>query len=50
MLGGFAAKINAYCDANDTFCDSGFSTAVHLSYLDRYQNAAAQFVLGKIGG
>jgi hypothetical protein len=22
---------------------------VHLTYLDRYQNAAASFVLGKIG-
>lgn len=50
VLSGFASKIQAYCDRNDTFCDSGFSTQVHLSYLNRYQNAAAQFVLGKIGG
>jgi hypothetical protein len=50
VLSGFAPKINAWCDANDTFCASGFSTQVHLTYLDRYQNAAAQFVLGKIGG
>ncbi|HET9619855.1 MAG TPA: cutinase family protein [Kofleriaceae bacterium] len=49
-LAGFASKINAYCDANDEFCDSGLSLNVHLTYLDRYQNAAAQFVLGKIGG
>lgn len=50
VLSGFASIIQAYCDRNDTFCDSGFSTQVHLTYLDRYQNAAAQFVLGKIGG
>lgn len=50
VLRGFAAKIQAYCDANDTFCDSGFSTNVHLTYLNRYENAAAQFVIGKIGG
>jgi acetylxylan esterase len=49
-LAGFAPKIEAFCDANDTFCDSGFSTNVHLTYLDRDQNAATQFVIGKIGG
>ncbi|HEX8109916.1 MAG TPA: cutinase family protein, partial [Kofleriaceae bacterium] len=50
VLSGFAPKIEAFCDANDQFCDSGFSTQVHLTYLNRYQNAAASFVLGKIGG
>ena len=50
VLSGFASRINAWCDANDTFCASGFSTQVHLTYLNRYQNAAASFVLGKIGG
>jgi hypothetical protein len=50
VLSGFAARTSAWCDNNDTFCDSGFSTQVHLTYLNRYQNAAASFVLGKIGG
>lgn len=50
VLSGFASKIHAWCDANDTFCSSGNSTQVHLTYLNRYQNAAASFVLGKIGG
>jgi acetylxylan esterase len=50
VLSGFASRINAWCDNNDTFCDSGTSTQVHLTYLNRYQNAAATFVLGKIGG
>ncbi|HEY0483974.1 MAG TPA: cutinase family protein [Kofleriaceae bacterium] len=50
VLGGFASRIEAFCDRNDTFCDGGTSTQVHLTYLNRYQDAAAQFVLGKIGG
>lgn len=50
VLSGFASRIHAWCDANDTFCASGFSTQVHLTYLNRYQDAAASFVLGKIGG
>jgi acetylxylan esterase len=50
VLAGFASRIAAWCDANDTFCDSGNSVNVHTSYLNRYQNAAANFVLGKIGG
>jgi len=50
VLSGFASRIQAYCDRNDTFCDSGFSTQVHLTYLNRDQNAATAFVLGKIGG
>jgi hypothetical protein len=49
-LSGFAPKIQAYCDSNDEFCDSGVSLNVHLTYLNRDQNAAASFVLGKIGG
>ena len=50
VLSGFASRIHAWCDALDTFCSSGFSTNVHLTYLNRYQDAAASFVLGKIGG
>jgi acetylxylan esterase len=46
----YSGKIAAWCDANDTFCDGGFSLNVHLTYLNRYQNAAANFVLGKVGG
>lgn len=50
VLSGFAPRIEAFCDFNDTFCDSGFSTQVHLTYLNRYQTQAANFVVGKIGG
>ena len=49
-LNHYASKIQSYCDRFDQFCDSGFSLQVHLTYLDRYQDAAATFVLGKIGG
>lgn len=50
VLGGYASRIETFCDAFDTFCSSGFSNTVHTTYLDRYQDTAAQFVLGKIGG
>ncbi|KXN91205.1 Acetylxylan esterase 2 [Leucoagaricus sp. SymC.cos] len=43
-------RIQSYCDFNDPFCDSGIDTEVHLTYLDRYQNRAAQFVLQQVGG
>jgi acetylxylan esterase len=46
----FASRVHAWCDANDEFCSSGASLQVHLTYLNRYQNAAASFVLGLIGG
>ena len=47
---GGSSKIAAWCDSNDPYCASGVSLTVHLTYLDRYQDAAASFVLGKIGG
>jgi acetylxylan esterase len=50
VLLGYAPNIETFCDRFDTFCDSGFSNTVHTTYLDRYQDTAAQFVLGKIGG
>ncbi|WP_219715883.1 cutinase family protein, partial [Clostridioides difficile] len=49
-LNAFASKYQAYCDANDLFCASGLDTVVHLTYLSRYQSAAANFALGKVGG
>ncbi|MFL6143384.1 MAG: cutinase family protein [Labedaea sp.] len=50
VLAGFANRIHAWCDSNDTFCDSGNSVNVHLTYLNRYQNAASTFVIGLVGG
>jgi hypothetical protein len=47
---GGSGKIAAWCDANDPYCASGANLTAHLTYLNRYQNAAASFVLGKIGG
>jgi acetylxylan esterase len=47
---GGSSKIAAWCDFNDPFCADGVDLTVHLTYLDRYQSAAASFVLGKIGG
>jgi hypothetical protein len=50
VLKGYASRISAWCDSNDEFCDSGNSLQVHLTYLNRYQTAAQNFVIGKIGG
>jgi hypothetical protein len=47
---GGGSKIAAWCDSGDPYCASGNKLLVHLTYLDRYQDAAASFVLGKIGG
>jgi hypothetical protein len=47
---GGSGKIAAWCDRNDPYCARGFDLTVHLTYLNRYQNAAASFVLSKIGG
>jgi len=47
---GGSGKIAAWCDSGDPYCASGFNLNVHLTYLNRYQNAAASFVLTKIGG
>jgi acetylxylan esterase len=47
---GGSSKIAAWCDFDDPYCASGVDLTVHLTYLDRYQNAAASFVLSKIGG
>jgi acetylxylan esterase len=49
-LNAFSPRIRSWCDSNDTFCASGASVNVHLTYLNRYQNAAEQFVLGRVGG
>lgn len=43
-------RIQNYCDSGDTFCDSGLDTIIHLTYLSRYQNPAAEFILEQIGG
>lgn len=47
---GGSSKIASWCDSGDPYCASGFNLTVHQTYLDRYQNAAASFVLSKIGG
>ncbi|KAF9032353.1 cutinase [Panaeolus papilionaceus] len=44
------SRIQSFCDFGDPFCDGGLLTTVHLTYLDRYQDDAAAFILQKIGG
>jgi hypothetical protein len=49
-LDAFASKTQSYCDTGDTFCASGASVQVHLSYTRKYGTVAENFVLGRIGG
>ncbi|GAA5924674.1 hypothetical protein JCM10213_000412 [Rhodosporidiobolus nylandii] len=42
-----ASKIQSYCDLGDEFCARGTSLAVHLSYVTKYGQQAASFVVGK---
>ncbi|GAA5865740.1 hypothetical protein JCM8547_002762 [Rhodosporidiobolus lusitaniae] len=46
-LDACADKIQSYCDSDDTFCASGQSTAVHLSYVSTFGDAAAGFIVEK---
>lgn len=45
----FSGKIQSYCDKNDLFCASGFSTIIHIGYTGKYNTAAKKFILSKIG-
>jgi acetylxylan esterase len=49
-LDAFADRTQSYCDTGDTFCASGNSVQVHLSYTRKYNGDAEEFVLAKIGG
>jgi acetylxylan esterase len=43
-----ASITQSYCNANDTFCDSGSSLQVHLSYVQVFGTQAAQFITSKV--
>lgn len=40
----------SYCNANDTFCDSGSSIQVHISYVQDNGTNAADFVVKQVKG
>ncbi len=44
-----ASKTQSYCNSNDTFCDSGSSIPVHLSYVKVYGAQAAKFIVDQVG-
>ncbi|TNY23014.1 cutinase [Rhodotorula diobovata] len=44
---GFADRLRSYCDTGDQFCASGYSTAVHLSYVQKCGSQAASFVVSR---
>jgi acetylxylan esterase len=40
----------SYCNAGDTFCDSGNSIDVHLAYIQTNGQEATTFILSKVQG
>lgn len=38
----------AYCDADDVYCDSGTSHSIHQGYVGEYGDTAADFVVSLI--
>jgi acetylxylan esterase len=41
--------MKSYCDFNDTYCDTGKSILVHVSYVKVYGDVAAQWIIEKYG-
>jgi len=50
MQTDLASRVRSYCDAGDPYCAGGnFSQVIiHLTYLNRYQTDAVNFILGEI--
>lgn len=44
---GLADRIQSYCDHNDIACDSGDSSDIHHSYVQKHTRQAAKFVVEK---
>lgn len=45
-----ASKMVSFCNANDTFCDSGQNLTVHLSYVQDNGTSAVNFITQKVKG
>ncbi|GAA6008303.1 uncharacterized protein JCM10292_005525 [Rhodotorula paludigena] len=44
----FASRMQSFCDRGDTFCASGNSIATHLSYVRKFGDQAANFVVEQV--
>ncbi|KAF7195100.1 Acetylxylan esterase 2 [Pseudocercospora fuligena] len=47
LLNTYASVVKSYCDANDEFCASGNSLDVHYAEVDKYAQAATDFIVSK---
>ncbi|KAG8159911.1 hypothetical protein KVR01_010548 [Diaporthe batatas] len=45
-----ASKMVSFCNADDTFCDSGNNITVHLSYVQDNGTSAVNFITEKVKG
>lgn len=41
----YSDRMQSYCEANDFFCDSGNSTAIHLAEANTYEDEVVSFVV-----
>ncbi|TLD33078.1 hypothetical protein PspLS_01125 [Pyricularia sp. CBS 133598] len=45
--GDMISRMVSYCDEDDLFCDSGKSLDIHVTYVQRYGQAAVKFILDR---
>ncbi|TLS22983.1 uncharacterized protein PpBr36_06576 [Pyricularia pennisetigena] len=48
--GDMVSRMVSYCDADDLFCDSGKSLDIHVTYVQKYGDAAVKFILDRANG
>jgi hypothetical protein len=44
----FASDIQSYCDTGDPYCAKGNNLQAHLDYVEKYDKAADQFLVGRL--
>jgi acetylxylan esterase len=42
----YSNRLRSYCDAGDTYCASGNSSLIHISYVIKYGSEAVDFIVG----
>ncbi|CAK7203036.1 hypothetical protein SEUCBS139899_005765 [Sporothrix eucalyptigena] len=47
VCAAYSDRMQSYCEANDFFCDSGNSTAIHLAEANTFEDQVVQFVVNR---
>ena len=45
-LNAYSNVLRSYCDEGDPFCSSDFNLAVHFAVVEKYAQAATDFIVG----